>query len=232
MGKGLKVVLIVLFALLLCSPVNALEILPNSALSVTDLFGTKDGFGLNIIEDQSFNPSDLPGLAFGETTDGWIPRNALPLSWEHEYSLSGFSSITDAYLEIFTGGQGFYGPSRLLLEGTEIGYLTNGQSSEGQNFARLDTFNLSPYLDLLVDGRVSIRVETQYEDHAYTDDNNLPADNWILDYSQLTIYGISDTAPAPVPEPSSILLLGIGLIGLAGFGRKKILNRTRSNVSS
>lgn len=35
--------------------------------------------------------------------------------------------------------------------------------------------------------------------------------------------GESDkVSAAPVPEPSTILLLGLGLVGLAGFGRKKI----------
>lgn len=226
MGKGLKVLLIALIALFLCSPVNALEVVPNCVVSVTDLIGVKDGFGIGILEDQSFNYKDLPGLAREETTNGWIPRNALPLSWEHEYLLSGFSSITDASLEIFTGGQGSYGPSRLFLDEVEIGDLTDGEIG-GQNFARLDTFDLSSYLNLLEDGHVTIRVETQYANHSYSDpDEKYGADNWILDYSQLTIYGISDTLPAPVPEPSSILLLGIGLIGLAGYGRKKIINRT------
>lgn len=224
MGKGLKVVLTILFMLFLCSPVNALMAVPNNTLSVTDLVGDKDGFDSNLEGDiVKYDSSNQ--LAAGEVTDKWTYRSILPLSWDHDYSLSEDFTITDAYLEIFTAGQGFYGLSRLLLDGEEIGYLTDGESG-GQNFARLDTFNLFPYLDLLADGHVSVRVETQYSNLSYSDPNEkYGADNWILDYSQLTIYGVSDTAPAPVPEPSSILLLGIGLIGLAGLGRKKILNR-------
>lgn len=44
--------------------------------------------------------------------------------------------------------------------------------------------------------------------------------------SHLSIYGQGTSTP--VPEPATMLLLGAGLIGLSGFGRKRILKKNKS----
>ncbi|MFH2066356.1 MAG: PEP-CTERM sorting domain-containing protein [Pseudomonadota bacterium] len=47
--------------------------------------------------------------------------------------------------------------------------------------------------------------------------------DFYLDFSELNAYGDNGSSSnAPVPEPATMILLGTGLVGLAGFSRKKL----------
>jgi len=95
-------------------------------------------------------------------------------------------------------------------DGTEGAYVSFGFEPHEFTFdngSETYTGNVWGELDIWQDGTLDVRVSSDFGD-------------FYLASSVLTVNGDDGTEPAPVPEPATLMLLGSGLIGLAGFRKK------------
>jgi hypothetical protein len=158
-------------------------------------------------------------------TIDFIPDLPVPPSqpYTHNIADSGFRSVFmggddtissyELSISIYDDNQPtrFFG--MLIPDGAEAATIWTNGGIYSYNFSlSSNTFtgNLIGVLDILADGTFGVTVSQA----------PFTLGDFYLAASTLTAHG--DNGSAPVPEPATLLLLGAGLIGLAGYSRKRI----------
>jgi hypothetical protein len=192
---------------------------------------------------------DMGGFQF----DAAYIDQGRPLSYKHdlnqEVDFGRGDMVTEAYLELdFTNdrwpfgrlphlreaGPDSYGSinlwnHRIEWDFREFATYAIGESGTSYDIGEVDNQSYSGlFLNvdwLNDDGELDVTVSVHNPLGSASPWNPLGRANAWLDHSRL--YGTAEMGgqAAPVPEPSTIMLMGVGLLGLVGYSRKRLAKK-------
>lgn len=197
-------------ALFLCMAMSAVLIfLPAGASAII----------IDFTSPQSFYEEIVPNVDMQIGTIVWNPLSDPPLIWDRPLTWD----ISDGGLGIGDDEIGrrelmyfaFSGP--IYISSFQIVDLfpTENEGNGETGLFFWDWANLTSFGPGDADGNLDLGINATV--------NNFIA--FFTDGNPVNDYAVGGVSAAPVPEPGTIVLMGLGLVGLAGMGRKKLLKK-------
>jgi hypothetical protein len=169
---------------------------------------------------------DVKNLINGSGLSGDLHSGLWPYKWLTNQEVTGWldfdlgASASLASTKIWNYGPGCCGNERSVKDLNVYG------SNDDINFSLLANLVLQKPSDSVdpFPGEVfTLTGNYRYIKFDILSNYDIFSDYDYTGLSEVQFYG--EIGPAPVPEPATMLLLGSGLIGLAGYGRKKIFKK-------